>query len=88
MPNGSYFADDHISVELFDFVPSTGIVQIRVDENHGNVGFYYIWVNFESGDSTRIDYDGANPQREQYNTVRTNHENDKIKEILVERVRD
>jgi len=61
---------------------------LTVDEKHEKVGSYYIWVNFESGDSTRIDYDGGNPQREHYLTVRTTHRNDKIKEIVVKRIRD
>jgi hypothetical protein len=88
MSTGPAFQDEYMDVELLNFEPYAGVAQLVVHEKHGKMGFYYIWVNFESGDSTRIDYDGGNPQRQQLLTVRTTHRNDIIKEIVVKRVRD
>ena len=82
MPNGVAFEDDHVTVELFSFQSYDGVAQLTVGEKHANVGSYHIWVYFESGDSTQIEYDSGNPQREQILTVRTTHRNDKIKEIV------
>ena len=80
--------DDHITVELLDFNSHTGAAQVIVREKHERVGFYYLWVNFNSGDSTRIDYDGGNPNRQRALTINTTHQDDSIKEIIVKRVRD
>jgi len=88
MSNGAVFEDDHITVELFSFQSYDGVAQLTVREKHANAGSYHIWVYFESGDSTQIEYDGGNPQREQILTVRTTHRNDKIKEIVGKRVRN
>src|SRR5258708_6235856 len=82
------FEDEHITIELLDFNSHTGVVQVIVREKHERVGFYYIWVNFKSGDSSQIDYDGGNPNREQALTIRTTHRDDNIKEMIVKRVRD
>jgi hypothetical protein len=82
------FEDDHIEVELLYFAPHSGTAQVLVREKHDRVGFYYIWVNFTSGDSTRIDYDGGNPSRVQALEIHTTHRDDSIKEIVVKRVRD
>jgi len=88
MSNGAVFDDDHMDIELLNFEPYSGVGQLIVREKHNGVGFYYIFVTFESGDSTRIDYDGGNPQRVQFLTVHTTHRNDTIKEIVAKRVRD
>ena len=82
------FEDEHIAIRLVDFTPHTGAALVAVDEKHQRVGYYYIWVNFESSDSTRFDYDGGNPNRVQTLEARTTHRNDKIKEIVAKRVRD
>jgi hypothetical protein len=43
---------------------------------------------FDSGNSTRIDYDGGNPRRDNRPIVQTGKQNDTVKEIKVVRVRD
>jgi hypothetical protein len=88
MSNSAVFEDDRITVELFSFQSYDRVAQFTVREKHANVGYYHIWVYFESGDRTQTEYDGGNPQREQILTVRTTHRNDKIKEIVVKRVRN
>jgi hypothetical protein len=82
------FADSHIVVRFIGFDPSSGTARLAVDENHPNVGFYYIWVYFGSGDSTRIDYDGGNHNRDNRPIIRTNHKNDTVTKLEVKRVRD
>lgn len=82
------FADSHIAVRLLGFDPSTRIARLAVDEKHGNVGFYHIWVFFGSGDSTRIDYDGGNPNRDNHPFATSNHKNDVLVRIEAKRVRD
>ena len=82
------FADNHIVVRLISFDPSTGAARLAVDENDNNVGFYYISVHFGSGDSTRIDYDGGNPRRDNRPIAQSTHKNDTLKKIEVKRVRD
>ena len=82
------FADSHIAIRLLGFDPSTRTVRLAVDEKHGNVGFYYIWVYFGSGDSTRIDYDGGNPNRDNRPSATSDHKNDVLVRIEAKRVRD
>jgi len=82
------FSDPHIVVRFITFDPSAGTARIGIDENHPNVGFYYIWVHFGSGDNTRIDYDGANPNRDNRPIVKTSHKNDTVAKLEVKRVRD
>ena len=53
------FADEHIVVRQIGFDPTSGRLALAIDENHEKVGFYYITVTFDSGNSTRIDYDGV-----------------------------
>jgi len=88
LSNDATFEDDHITVELLNFEPYSGVAQVVVREKHDAVGFYYIWVNFESGNSTRFDYDGGNPNRVFVLEGRTIERDDKIKEIIVKRIRD
>lgn len=84
----THFADGHIVLRLLGFDPSSRQCRLAVDENHPNVGFYYIWVTFASGDETRIDYDGANPNRNNRPVVESSHINDFLKSIRATRVRD
>lgn len=86
--NQAHFTDSHIVVRLLGFDSSNGIARLAVDENHDKVGFYYITVNFGSGDSTRIAYDGGNPYRDGRPTVGTSHRNDVLTGIAVKRVGD
>ena len=83
------FADQHIVVRQISFDPTSGQLALAIDENHEKVGFYYITVTFDSGNSTRIDYDGGNPpRRDTRPIVQTPKRNDTVKEIKVIRVRD
>src|SRR6202042_1080580 len=65
------FSDEHIIVRNVAFDPIDGSLQLSIDENHKNVGFYYINVTFNSGNATRIDYDGGNPRRDKHPIVHT-----------------
>jgi hypothetical protein len=82
------FQDDRITIRLLDFHAESGRVSIAVDEHRPNVGFYYIWINFQSGDEMRIDYDGGNPMRNTCPIFITSHKNDVLKEIKAKRIRD
>lgn len=82
------YGDDHITLRFLGFNPSSRQCQLAVDEKHPNVGFYYIWVTFGSGDETRIDYDGGNPNRNTRPIAESNHYNDTLKDIRAKRVRD
>lgn len=88
LPENLKWSDEHIDVRLVEFRVRTGEADIAITEKHERVGFYYITVSFASNDSTRIDYDGANPQRNVRPTVRTTHHDDTVKEIKAVRVRD
>ena len=82
------WSDGHITVIFKDFDPSTRKAHFRVIEHHADVGFYYIGVYFTSGDATRFDYDGGNPQRPTMLDATTNQRDDSVKGIKVKRVRD
>jgi len=82
------YADEHIVLRLLGFDPSSRQCRLAIDENHPNVGFYYIWVTFGSGDESRIDYDGGNPNRDTRPRATSNHLNDTLKSIRAKRVRD
>jgi hypothetical protein len=82
------YEDSHITLRLLDFDPTTGRASLAIDEQDSNVGFYYIWVRFASGNETRIDYDGGNPRRDLNPVVVTAYPNDVIREVTVKRVRD
>jgi hypothetical protein len=87
-PNVILFQDDHLDVTLQDFNAHTGVATVIVRGKHPKVGFYYIWVRFLSGDETRVDFDGNNPNQDWALTIRTTHRDDIVKEIEVKRVRD
>ena len=77
----------HPAVRIFSFNPSTGMAELLVEEKQPQIGFYYIIVTFESKNSTRIDYDGANPNRPNSYTVNTFQRGDVIKSIEAKKVR-
>lgn len=88
MSNGVAYEDEHLTVARLSFNSHKGVAEIVVREKHSDVGFYYITVTFESNNSTRIDYDGGNPNRVFVHTVQTMERNDRMREIKVVRVRD
>jgi hypothetical protein len=88
LPGNPEWSDDHIHVRVVEFRAPAGEADIAITEKHERVGFYYITVSFVSNDTTRIDYDGANPNRNVRPVATTNHRNDEVKEIKAVRVRD
>jgi hypothetical protein len=82
------FDDGHIAVKLTSFNPKTGEAIIHIEELVPNVGFYYILIEFESKDATRIQFDGTAPNRVTDQPVRTSHANDTILGYKIARVRD
>jgi hypothetical protein len=86
-PNIIQFEDDSIEVRVLSFNPDNGLGDIHVQKKTARVGFYYITVHFRSGDSTRLDYDGGNPQIPVGWEIRTSHRNDTIERVDVIKVR-
>ena len=83
------FHDEHIIVGDAGFDPADGTLKLEIHEKHeGSVGFYYITVTFDSGNATRIDYDGGNPRRVKNPIVQTWEKNDSVKDVKAVRVRD
>jgi len=82
------FTDDYLVVRNIGFEPSSGRLKLAIDEKREGVGFYYITATFDSGNATRIDYDGGNLRRNKQPIVQTGKPNDPVKEIKVVRVRD
>lgn len=80
--------DEHITIRFLGFDPTSGQARLAIDEHHPKVGFYFIWFTFNSGDETRIDYDGGNPNRDMRPVVSTTHRNDVPKGLRAKRVRD
>jgi hypothetical protein len=82
------FEDKHITLKLAGFDPTSCEAQFIIDEREDNVGFYYITVVFESGDQTRLDYDGGNSKRDKSPVIKSSHLKDSIANISAIRVRD
>ena len=81
------FDDDHITVGLLGFDPSTRICKLRILEKHEGVGLYQITVDFASGNSAQIQYDGAIKDQDAVHTATTSLPNDSVKKIIVKRAR-
>jgi len=81
------FDDDHVTVGLDSFSPS-GKLTLLIQEKRQPVGFYKITVNFESGNSIQIEYDGANPQRTHLLVTQTEYVDDTVSTINVVRARN
>ena len=86
-PNVIQFEDEFILVRILSFTPGTGMAVLLVEEKQTRIGFYYIFVHFKSGDNTRIDYDGANPNRPTSFTVQTSSRDDVIASIEAKKAR-
>jgi hypothetical protein len=85
--SGLVFDDDHITVGLNSFSPS-GRLTLSIQEKRHPLGFYKITVNFASGNSIQIEYDGANPQRTHLLVTQTTYVNDTVSTIKVVRARN
>jgi hypothetical protein len=81
------FDDDHITVGLDSFSPSGKLI-LLIQEKRQPVGFYKITVNFASGNSIQIEYDGANPQRNHLLVTQTLYVNDTVSMVKVVRARN
>jgi hypothetical protein len=77
------YDDDHITVRDLGFDPTSGKLKLAIDEKHPSVGSYFIAVTFDSGNHTRIPYDGASPNRNKDPIAQTYKPNDSVKEIKV-----
>jgi hypothetical protein len=86
-PNVIQAEDAYIAVRILSFNPDTGMAELLIDEKVVPIGFYYVFVNFRSGNSTRIDYDGANPNRPNSYTVHTIERGDAIVKVEAKKVR-
>lgn len=84
--SGLVFDDDHVTVGLGSLSPS-GKLTLSIQEKLQPVGFYKITVNFASGNSIQIEYDGANPQRMHLLVTQTRYVNDTVSTIKVLRAR-
>jgi hypothetical protein len=85
--SGLVFDDDHVTVGLDSFSLS-GKLTLLIQEKRQPVGFYKITVNFASGNSIQIEYDGANPQRTHLLVTQTTYANDTVSTIKVVRARN
>ena len=88
MPGRVLYQDSNITVRLLDFDALHGVATIFVDEHVPQVGFYYITVQFASGNSHRIDYNGASPNCKVPYEVRTIQRNDTIQGVKAIKARD
>lgn len=86
-PHNIQFEDDFIKVWISGFKPHTGEAWVQVEDKHVPSGFYYVTVHFASGNSHRIDYDGANPNRLQEWPVTTMQRNDVLARVEVKKMR-
>lgn len=86
-PNNILFQDDYIVVIIPRFDPHSGLAEVLVDHKREPSGDYYIWVHFQSGDSTRLDYNGANPNNPRPWTINSSHRNDRIAKVEVKKIR-
>lgn len=86
-PNHVHFEDDFIAVRIIGFDPEKGRANVLIERKRKESYFYYVVVKFRSGDSTRIDYDGDNPNIPADYVVRTSHRGDAIASVEAIKVR-
>lgn len=86
-PNKILFQDDYITVRIPHFDSQSGQVEVLVDHKQEPSGDYYIWVHFKSGDSSRMDYNGANPNNPRPWVVNSSHRNDTITRVEAKKIR-
>jgi hypothetical protein len=86
-PNVVQFEDPFIEIRILAFSPFTGLGDLVVEKRQPNVGFYYINISFASGDSVRLDYDGANLNNPDTWELRSSHRNDTIVRVWATKVR-
>ncbi len=86
-PDKILFQDDYITVRIARFDPQSGFGEVLVDQKREPSGDYYIWVHFKSGDSTRMDYNGANPNNPRPWVINSSHRNDTITKVEAKKIR-
>lgn len=86
-PDIVLFEDDFIVVTIPRFDARSGVAEVLVDHKRQSPGDYYIWVQFRSGDSTRMDYVGGNPNNPRPWIVNSLHRDDAITGVDVKKIR-
>ena len=86
-PDKILFQDDDITVRIPRFDAQSGRAEVLVDHKREPSGDYYIWVHFKSGDSTRMDYNGANPNNPRPWVLNSSHRNDHITRVEAKNIR-
>jgi len=86
-PGKILFQDDYITVSILRFDPESGRAEVLVDHKREPSGEYYIWVHFKSGDSTRMDYNSANPNNPRPWVINSSHRNDTIAKVEAKKIR-
>lgn len=86
-PEKIWFEDDFITVRIPSFDARSGQGEVTVDHKREPSGDYYIWVHFKSGDSIRMDYNGANPNNPKPWPIQCPHKNDKITSVEAKKIR-
>lgn len=86
-PNRILYQDDYITVRIPRFDSVSGVGEVLVDHKREPSGDYYIWVHFRSGDSTRLDYSGANPNNPRPWIINSSHVNDRITRVEAKKIR-
>jgi hypothetical protein len=81
------FEDDNISVVTPRFDTQSGKAEVLLNHKREPGGEYYIWVYFKSGDSTRMDYNAANPNNPRPWVINSSHRNDTITRVEVKKIR-
>lgn len=80
------FQDGFIVITIPSFDSHSGVGQVLIEHKQEPVGNYYIWVYFKSGDSTRLDYNGANPNNPKPWIVNSSHRNDTILRVEAKKI--
>jgi hypothetical protein len=86
-PDKVLFQDDFITVTIPHFDTKSGRTEVLVEHKRTPAGDYYIWVHFKSGDSSRMDYNSANPNNPRPWIINSSHRNDTITALEAKKIR-
>jgi hypothetical protein len=86
-PNTVQFEDDFIVIRIFGYDRETGQGDIVIERKQAEVGFYYIYLTFDSGNTNRLDFDGANPNIGEFMDFQATYRNDLIVKVEAKKVR-
>lgn len=82
-PNRIHFEDECIVLRIRSFDPETGQGTYDVEDIVAHTRMYWITLHFTSGNEIKIQYDAANPNRNQESTFNASYRNDAIVDIDV-----